>query len=191
MDNNFIVEFIKIISDNRNKEFEKFNFKYEDKIIDKKKICENPMEFKKYSLDIKKQSLINKNKPGNIQKKNYEDNNDNVDILEDDIFNNSNNVNNSKIDNVKLDIEKIDIDTKKKLIYNYLDLKNIKLDENNLNKIEIIINDVDVNLKKYISISKIYQNITKISFIKKLEDGSYIVDLNIPKTRKSKNVFFK
>jgi len=190
MDNNFIVEFIKIISDNRNKEFEKFNFKYEDKIIDKKKISENPMEFKKYSIDIKKQSLINKNKPGNILKKNYEDNNENIDILEDDIFNNINN-DNSKIDNVKLDIEKVDIDTKKILIYNYLDLKNIKLDENNLSKIETIINDPDVSLKKYISISKIYQNITKISFVKKLEDGSYIVDLNIPKTKRSKNVFFK
>lgn len=191
MDNNFIVEFIEIISNNRNKEFEKFNFKYEDKILDKKKICENPMEFKKYSIDIKKQANTNKNKPGNIKKKTYEDNNDNVDILEDDIFNNSSNSNNIKLDNIKLDIEKIDIDTKKKLIHNYLDLKNIKFDEDNLKKLEIIINDSDINLKKYISISKIYQNITKISFIKKMEDGSHIVDLNIPKTRKSKNVFFK
>ena len=38
MENNtFIEDFIKKINDIRNEEFEKFNFKFEDKIIEKKK----------------------------------------------------------------------------------------------------------------------------------------------------------
>jgi hypothetical protein len=36
-----------------------------------------------------------------------------------------------------------------------------------------------------------YQEITKINFIKKLEDGSYVVDLGENKNKKVKKSFFK
>jgi hypothetical protein len=36
-----------------------------------------------------------------------------------------------------------------------------------------------------------YQQIIKITFIKKLENGSYIIDLNENKVKKTKNYFFK
>ena len=42
---------------------------------------------------------------------------------------------------------------------------------------------------KFINISKIYQQVTKISFIKKLENGSYIVDLSDNKVKKTKKYF--
>jgi Mg/Co/Ni transporter MgtE len=57
-------------------------------------------------------------------------------------------------------------------------------------KIESIIDNPAISLKKYITISKMYQQITKIGFIKKLEDGLYIVDISEKKV-KNKNIFFK
>ena len=45
--------------------------------------------------------------------------------------------------------------------------------------------------KKYFSFSQIYQQLTKITFIKKLENGSYTINLEDSKPKKSKKYFMK
>jgi hypothetical protein len=191
MENNiFIEDFIKKINETRNEQFEKFNFKFEDKIIEKKKINENLMEFKNFQSTLKKKAKIEKLKPGNIGKKEYGPPNDvNVDILEDDIFNN--NLNENDNDEIKLDIDSLDREKKMELINDFLQRKNIILEEGEIIKIDAILDDPNINLKKYLNISKIYQQIIKIGFIKKLENGLYVVDLNQNKSKKTKNYFFK
>lgn len=187
--NNFIDFFIKKINDIRNEEFKLHNFSYEERILEKKQLNENPMEFKNYKNIIKKKALLDKIKPGNINKKEYGPNNDNdIDILEDDIFNNNDE---TKGEENKIDIELLDRDKKLELIHDFLQRKNILLNEEELKKIENIIDDPNIPLKKYLNISKMYQQIIKISFIKKLENGSYLIDINQDKTKKSKNHFFK
>ena len=188
--NNFIELFIKKVTDVRNEEFKLHNFSYEDKILEKKQLNENPMEFKNYKNIIKKKALMDKIKPGNINKKEYGPNNDtDIDILEDDIFNN--NSDETKGEENKIDIELLDRDKKLELIHDFLQRKNILLNEEELKKIENIIDDPDIPLKKYLNISKIYQQIIKIGFIKKLENGTYLIDINQNKSKKSKNYFFK
>jgi hypothetical protein len=59
-----------------------------------------------------------------------------------------------------------------------------------INVIIISTNDPNINLKKYLTISKLYQEVTKISFIKKIEDGSYQIDIS-DKKPKNKTQFFK
>jgi hypothetical protein len=58
-------------------------------------------------------------------------------------------------------------------------------------KIENIIDNPDISLRKYITISKLYQDISKISFIKKVDETNYAVILD-DKVKKSKtSSFFK
>lgn len=190
MENNIFIEnFINKINETRNDEFKKFNFEFEDKIIEKKQINENLMEFKNYQSTLKKKAKLDKLKPGNIGKKEYGPINDlNIDILEDDIFNNNSNENNNEI---KLDIDLLDKDKKLELINEFLQRKNIILEECEILKMNDILDNPDINLKKYLNISKMYQQIIKIGFIKKLENGLYIVDLDQNKYKKTKNYFFK
>jgi hypothetical protein len=189
MDNNiFLNDFIEKIKNIRDEEFKLFNIIYTDKIIEKKILNENTTEFNNFKVVLKKKALLDKFKPSNVGKKEYESKND-IDILQDDIFNN-NNVEDDE-DEIKLDINLLDKEKKLELIYDFLQRKNIILDEIENQKIESIINNPDIILKKYINISKMYRHITKIGFIKKLENGSYIIDLNENKTKKSKNHFFK
>lgn len=190
MDNNiFIKEFIEKINNIRDNEFKLFNYNFEEKIIDKKKVNENSMEFKAFQIALKKKAQLEKLKPGNIGKKEYGSDNNGVDILEDDIFNNISNEESNE--EIKLDIDLLERDKKMQLINDFLERKNIILEENETKKIEDIIDDTEIVLKKYISISKIYQQIIKISFLKKLENGSYIIDLNKSNVKKSKKYFFK
>jgi hypothetical protein len=184
----YIQNFIHKINTIRDEEFKKYNIVLSEKIIEPVKINENLTEFKQYQSKIKKNALIQKLKPGNIAKKEYELTNQNIDILEDDIFNNdSSDIN----DENKLDIATLDKETKIQLINEYLDRKNIFLDESDYKKIQEIIDDETIHLKKYITISKIYQQITKISFIKKLEDNSYVINLMDNKCKKKKKFFLK
>lgn len=185
--NSFISEYIDNINNIRNEQFKKFDFVCEEKIVEKKVVNENLQEYKQYQTNLKKKTLIEKLKPGNINKKEYSPNND-IDILEDDIFNNNNE---NYVENSKIELENIDLNKKNELINDFLYRKNITLEENELKKLENIINNPDINLKKYINISKLYQEVTKISFIKKLENGTYIIDLNENKHKKSKNYFIK
>lgn len=186
----FIENFIEKIDTIRNEEFTINNFVYEEKIIEKKKLNENLKEFKNFQSNIKKQALLDKSKPSNVGKKEYGSACDNnVDILEDDIFNN--NVTENSETEIKLDIELLERDKKLGLISDFLQRKNIILDESEIKKIEDIVDDPNISLKKYITISKLYQQIIKIGFIKKLENGSYLIDINQNKPKKTKNYFFK
>lgn len=190
MESTLIVDtFIEKINDTRNEQFKKYNLSYEDKVIEPKILNENSMEFKNFKNTIKKKGLMDKLKPGNVGKKEYESNNQGIDILEDDIF--MNNDPEDKIEEVKLDIESLDRTKKIELINEFIQRKNIILDIEEYKKIEAIIDNPDLTLKKYLNVSKIYQQVTKVSFIKKLENGSYIIDLNDTKPKKSKQYFSK
>ena len=179
---------IEKIKDIREEEFKIHDIAYEEKIIEKKKLSEDIVDIKNFKNKIIKKALQDKNKPSNIGKKEYPSNNDGINILEDDIFSNEFDENPPEED--KLDIEKLDREKKIELIYEYIQRKNIIFDEENSNqKIMDIMDDPNIHLKKYINISKIYQQITKISFIKKLENGMYIINLNDTKVKKSKNLF--
>lgn len=183
----FINNFIENINKIKEEEFKKNNFQFEEKEIEKKILNENSMEYKKFQVDIKKKASMEKMKPGNISKKEYESTNPSINILEDDIFLNDNSDESDK-DN-KLDISSLDRENKLYLINDYLQRKNIILDAECLTKIENIIDNPDIHLKKYFNISKTYQQITRISFIKKLENGSYIINLAENKPKKNKKYF--
>jgi hypothetical protein len=182
----FIEGVISNVNKIRDKQFSINNYTYEEKNIQKPALNENLMEFKNFKTKIKKKALLDKLKPSNIGKKEYGGNCDNIDILEDDIFNNSN----KEDEDIKLNIDELDRPKKLELINEYIQRKNIILDEMNMQKIYSILDNTSISLKKYITISKMYQQITKIGFIKKLEDGLYIVDIS-EKKAKNKNIFFK
>jgi hypothetical protein len=186
----FLDNLVSKINQIRETEFNNFNFKYKEAVIEKKMVNENSKEYSNYKNNLKKKSLIEKNKPKNFGKKDVEDpSNMNIDILEDDIFNSS--TDNNKEDEIKLDLNSLDKDKKLDIINEFLQRKCIALEEKELSKINDIINDESINFKKYFTISKMYQQITKISFIKKLENGSYIIDISENKSRKSKKYFLK
>jgi hypothetical protein len=190
---NFLDNLVNKINEVRENEFNNFNLKYDEIIIEKKLVNENSKEYSAYKNNLKKKNLIEKNKPKNFGKKDNinEDSNTNIDILEDDIFNSNNNLNENKDEEIKLDLNSLDKEKKLDIINDFLQRKSILLEESELNKINDIVNDDNNNFKKYFTISKMYQQITKISFIKKLENGSYIVDLSESKSRKSKKFFLK
>jgi len=182
----FIEEVIAKIDTVRNDEFSKNNYIYEEKPIEKKVLNENLMEFRNFQSKIRKKALQDKLKPSNVGKKEYGGSGENIDILEDDIFNN----NDTQQEEIKINIDELERESKLKLINEFIQRKNIILDQMNLQKIESIIDNPSISLKKFITISKMYQQITKIGFIKKLEDGLYIVDISEKKV-KNKNIFFK
>jgi hypothetical protein len=192
IESSFVDDFYNNINNLRNEEFKKYNLSYEEKIIEKKPMNENSQELKKHTYNLKK-NLLDKSNGSLLLKKELEKINDssnvNIDILEDDIF--QNNSNDSLLDEDKLDITTLDRDKKLTLIHEYLQRKNINLEEADLIKIEEIVDDPNTVLKKYLNISKMYQQITKITFIKKLENGSYIINLNENKPKKSKKYFIK
>ena len=192
MDNNiFISNCIDKLNDLRETEFKKCNFSYTEPEMEKKEVKIDVVEFKTYQHTLRKKALLDKNKPGNIGKKEYSSSNSNVDILEDDIFNNNNNNDENKDDEIKLEVNILNKDKKIELINEFLNRKNIILDEDEYKKIEEIIDNPDINIKKYFSISKLYQQIDKISFIKKLENGTYIIDTVENKPKKTKKFFNK
>ena len=131
---------------------------------------------------------MEKAKPGNISKKEYENIDNGIDILQDDIFNDDTE---SGVNDIKLEIDSLSREKKLELINDFLQRKNIIFDEENLKKIELIVDNSEISLKKYLNISKMYQQVIKISFIKKLENGTYIIDLNNNKVKKSKSYFVK
>ena len=74
------------------------------------------------------------------------------------------------------------------LIERYIKKKNIVLSEIDRNRINDILVDDTIILKKYISVSAVFGDITKISFIvKNKEMNEYYIDLNNLKTIKKEN----
>ena len=181
--------FLDNIKNIRTKEFDIENIKCNEKIIEKKPLNENLKEFRDYQLSIKKKALLEKQKPGNYSKKEYEVSSNNIDILEDDIF--KNNYHDGDEIPEKKDFFTMEKDIKINLIKEYINRKNINLEESDLEKIFTYIDDPNIMLKKYFSFSQIYQQLTKITFIKKLENGSYTINLEDSKPKKSKKYFMK
>lgn len=173
----------------RNNEFEIHNFKYKKPELIKKEINVDNVDFKHYQSSIRKKAMSEKNKPSNMFKTEVDTTDNNkINIIDDPIFN-SQEVEESSQE--KLDITLLDKEAKLNLIHNYLKKKNIKLEEVDLLKIENIVDNPDISLKKYITISKLYQDISKISFIKKVDETNYAVILD-DKVKKSKtSSFFK
>lgn len=174
----------------RNNEFEINNFKYKKPELAKKEINVDNVDFKHYQSAIRKKAMSEKNKPSNMFKTEVDTTDNNkINIIDDPIFN-SQEVEESTQE--KIDISTLDKETKLKLIHNYLKKKSIKLEEAELLKIENIVDNPDISLKKYITISKLYQDISKISFIKKVDETNYAVILEDNKVKKSKtSSFFK
>jgi hypothetical protein len=185
MDSNFIEDIISNINEIRKSEFEKYNFQYQDKIIEKKQVNENTMEYKNFKSIIIKKGKLDKMKPGNVGKKEYENTENEIDILEDDIF-----MSEETNEDIKVDIDKLTYEEKMNMINEFLIRKNISFDENNMKKIEDMVNDTSIQLKKYINISKMYQHVIKISFIKKRENGTYDIEINDIKQKKKPKKFF-
>ena len=191
MDNvSYLNGIIQRMSELRENEFVENNFSFQEKELVKKIVNENTLDFKNFQIKLRKKASLDKMKAGNAKKKEYSTVNENtdIDIIKDDIFNNGQVEDN---DQEKLDISSLDKDKKLELINNFIQKKSIFLDEESMKKIEEIIDNSEISLRKYIIISKMYQEITKINFIKKLEDGSYVVDLGENKNKKVKKSFFK
>ena len=188
--NNKIEEIKSSFEEIRNNEFEIHNFKYKKPELVKKDINVDTVDFKHYQSAIRKKAMSEKNKPSNMFKTEIDtSDNNNINIIDDPIFN-SQEVEESSQE--KLDISTLDKEAKLKLIHNYLKKKSIKLEEVELLKIEAIVDNPDISLKKYITISKLYQDISKISFIKKVDETNYAVILDDNKVKKSKtSSFFK
>ena len=183
-----ITNIIEKINNISNDQFKKNNLEYKEIIIEKKEFHENILDLKTYKEKMRKKASLEKGKPSNIGKKDYETNNEVVNILEDDIFMNDNDDSNEK----KIDFDLLDREKKKELIMEYIQRRNIIFDNlNDINKIDQLLDSNDINLKKNINISKMYQHITKIKFIKKLENGSHIITLEEAKPKKTKNLFLK
>ena len=188
--NNKIEEIKSSFEEIRNNEFEIHNFKYKKPELVKKDINVDTVDFKHYQSAIRKKAMSEKNKPSNMFKTEIDTTDNNkINIIDDPIFN-SQEVEESTQE--KLDISTLDKEAKLKLIHNYLKKKSIKLEEVELLKIEAIVDNPDISLKKYITISKLYQDISKISFIKKVDETNYAVILDDNKVKKSKtSSFFK
>ena len=181
----FINDIISKINKIHEEEFKNNNFVYTEIELPKKVINDNLMDFRNFKSKLIKRSIKDKSKPSFANKKEYETDSSNINILEDDIF--QSNEENQEI--TKININDITIEDKQKLINNYLNMKNIVLDEIQKNTINEMLNDTQFNFKKYISISSMNQQITKIGFLKKMEDGTYLIDLK--EKQKNKNIFFK
>ena len=184
----YIDNIIQKINTIREQQFLINDFVYIEKDLPKKTVNENSMEFKNFQSAMKTKSSQAKIKKSGIKKKEYDTTNGDINIISDDIF---------KMEEIaedlaeKLDIQTLNKEDKLKLIHNFIQKKCITLSQEDLDKIDQIIDNPDISLRKYINVSKMYQEINKISFIKKLEDGTYIVDLEENKPKKTKKTFFK
>lgn len=157
------------------------------------KVDESPsIEIKKsdpnYTIDYKVyknnriKTLLSKNK---IKSKKEEDPINEINILT--LKTMADNVNNSE-ENSTTDIDKMPVDLKYELIEKYIQKKNINLNEDDIDKLNELLNDENIKLNKYISVSNVFGDITKISFlVKNKETNEYYIDINNLKNSK-KNI---
>ena len=196
----FIDNLINHIDDLNHHSFNKNNFIIKKKIRIKKEINENPLILKEYKAN-RIESMKKNNKL--IKKENFIDINNKIDI---DIFdkrniNQENNQNNNTIkthdntlitddNNNSLSISFYDLnkDDKLNLIKDFMSRKKIYIETNEFEKINEIIDNNEL-LKKHISITKLHNQISKISFFKKKDDFSYYIDFNIQKKKKQISFF--
>ena len=204
--NNFVENFIDELDTINQEEFKKNNYSVKKKIRVKKELNENPLLLKEYKAN-RIETLKKKNKL--IKKENFVDIDNKVDI---DIFNKENinlvvnspeviskknNDSNNSMDSEEIQMKKendlnfyeLDKENKMNLIKDYMSRKKIYVEHEEFSKIDSIIDNNEL-LKKYISITKVHKQISKITFFKKKDDFSYNIDFQIPK-KKNKISFFK
>ena len=181
--NLFINNFIENINNLNHRDFNKNNFKYVIKTREKKELNENPMILREYKTSMAK-SVKKKEKMDDFVDINSINNN--IDLFD---TNNINTFNKKELEDNKNNFYDLDKENKIEYIKDYMSRKKIYIEIHNFSKIDEIVEDNEL-LKKYITISKQHNQISKISFFKKREDGTYFIDLIISK--KKKNVaFFK
>ena len=182
----YVDTFLSGINEMRKEEFKRVQFHYEEQMVPVKLLNEADKDYNGFKRKLQKDARYQKSRQGNIHKKVYEPENVDIDILKDDIFQNGNPVENAneEEDMNKLDIENMTRDEKMEMIHQYCIRKNITLDEIEMTKIRGILDNPLTPLKKYITISKIYQQITKISFIKRMENGLYYISTEETKGKK-------
>jgi len=90
-----------------------------------------------------------------------------------------------KTDEMKINFFDLESNVKMNYILDYIKRKKYKLNCDIYEKLEPVIDNNEI-LKKYISIDKTFNIISKISFLKKLDTGDYdiIFDNNIKKIKK-------
>jgi len=166
----FIDNYITKIKDINESNIIKYNYKLKDNLPEKEvKEIQSYKEMKKFTDTRKKY----------YEKQTNIDQEENFNIFE------KNNINTDEESNKNF--FELDYDDKKDYILDYIKRKKIKLSDD-LDSIKEIIED-SVKLKKYVSIDKTFNIISKISFFKKNEYGNHYISLNdIKRTKKN---FFK
>jgi len=217
--NNFVENLIDQIETINQDEFKKNNYSVKKKIRVKKEINENPLLLKEYKANrietlkkknklIKKENFVDidnkvdidifnkeninpvKNSPEDSSEDSPEDSPEDSSEIISKKENDSNDSEEIKMKKENdLDFYELDKENKMHLIKDYMSRKKIYIEFEEFAKIDSIIDNNEL-LKKYISITKIHKQISKITFFKKKDDFSYNIDFQIPK-KKNKISFFK
>ena len=86
----------------------------------------------------------------------------------------------------KVNIDEMNYEQKKEKLDDYLSRKNIYLDNDEYDKLQNILKDINIKLCDYIQTSSMFGDITKVYFITKIKESNiYIIDLSINKSSKS------
>jgi len=190
MDNiQLIEETIQKINDIRETEFKINNHVNIEKKVELKEVNANINDFRNFKSGLIKRSIRDKSKPFYQGKQEYEVDTSGTNILKDDIFE----IHDGTEEKQKEKTQNMDILTKEEkmnLIKEFISRKSIEIEENQIQRIEDMLDNPEFSFKKNIVLSKTYNQISKILFLKKLENGSHIVDFSTNK-HKNKNIFFK
>lgn len=180
--NLFIENFTENIQNLNQHDFNKHNYIISEKLRVKKEIDENPMIIREFK------SAMAQSSAKKIKTENFVDINikSNINLFD---TNNINSFNDDEVIENKTDFYELDSINKLSFIKDYMSRKKIYIEINEFNKINDLLDDNET-LKKYVTISKSHNQISKISFFKKREDSSYYIDFIIPK-KKNKTIFFK
>lgn len=148
------------------------------------------IEYKNYQMGLKKKARAEKYKPGNAKAMEYEESEEQhqINIFEDDIFltDASAIAKQEEIDVTAIPGEKI-----WKEVQHFIQRKNIILDDRSLEEIEACLMDPEFDRKTYIKYSKTTRMLSKVGFIHKLRDESYVFSLEEPEKKHVSIKFFK
>ena len=184
----FFEEIIEKVENLRKEEFLHQGIPLTEKQLEKRLCAENTLEVRNLKSSLRKKARELSKKPGNVGKKVYDTTNQQFDLFDENVF---------RLDkedgeeSSTFDFHSLPFDDKMKHITDYMQLKCIYLNQDDMEKIRNIVADETISLKKYISTSKMYQNIQKIAFIKKNETGMYSFAFDDLQPKRVKKNFFK
>jgi hypothetical protein len=180
--NNFVTNYILHLNDFNENNIKKYNIKgkcEENENMKNKNDMNNDTNKKVKEITSSKELK----KFAETRKKYYDKNTDMsnekiINIFEENII---------KTDETNINFFNLENDIKMNYILDYIKRKKYKLAVNIYEKLEPVINNNEI-LKKYISIDKTFNIISKISFIKKIDNNYY--DIVFDSVKKSKKKFF-